>query len=51
MEIKHYETGPYIRLGRVQLFLFHPEYRGKDWGFDADGVFAIRTPYFLLYPW
>lgn len=51
MEIKHYETGPYIRLGCVQLFLFRLQYWGNEWGLEADGAFAIRTPWFLLYPW
>jgi hypothetical protein len=26
-----------------------PHYNYRDWGFDADGLRCIRTPWFMLY--
>lgn len=56
MEIEMLHTGPYLRLGKMELFLFRRCWWG-DWragnaySLDADGVFAIATPWFLWYPW
>lgn len=49
-------TGPMITYGKMTLFIWKECYRGawydwRQWGFDADGKFAIRTPWFLFYPW
>lgn len=46
-------TGPMITCGRMTLFIWKKWCRGgwRDWGFDADGRFAILTPWFLFYPW
>lgn len=51
-----YNSGPYIKVGRSELFIWRrcywfPIFRRSSWGLDADGVFAICTPWFMWYPW
>lgn len=44
-------TGPMISVGPMTLFVWRKCYRSSSFSFDADGVFAIVTPWFMLYPW
>lgn len=52
-EYEDLNTGPYIRFGGSQLFLYRRCWWGnwKSFSFDADGAFAICTPWFMWYPW
>jgi hypothetical protein len=56
MKVEMLNTGPHILVGRSELFIYrrcwqHDWWRRESWGFDADGVFAICTPWFMWYPW
>lgn len=56
MKREDMHTGPMFTCGRMTLFVWAGWCRGKwydrkQWGLDADGIFAIRTPWFMLYPW
>jgi len=56
MSIHEYNTGWCLKLWRSELWINRRCYQGQwwkrnEWGLDADGVFAIVTPWGMWYPW
>lgn len=44
-------TSRSFRIGRTQLVIHRRAWWSKGFTLNCDGVFAISTPWFILYPW